>query len=545
MKSRLQGKPNASLQDARQLGSIYEARLRDNPAGRKANGCFYTPQSIVDYIIVQALKPVLNRKLRALQPAFQQASRSDARLVERLFDFRILDPSMGAGYFLLAAAEYVTGRMLAFLAKQTRNPVSSKLGDHRRLRQRVTESCIFGVDIDPAAVEVARRSLAVHGSVSCLTEHLRHGDALKSASFDGKKFDVVLGNPPHGAVMDTSAREELSWLSSNADTAAGFLQRGLELTRPGGRVGFVLPKPLTYSYAWRRVRAGLRGQVYHLADLGRAWQEVRLEQVIVVAGPRRITRDHYLVSALRAGRFEPPQAMPRRWADRFGTLPCALDVDELARLNQLPAASATVGQLCKTYRGLPAQRQLVSEGAIHVIGGRDLDRWRVRSCSGCLPADQDYDVSVFRGPKLVFQNIIAHISRPTPHIRLTGAYDRTGIVTLDTVNNLVPRTPGVNLWGVLALLHSDFINWFVYAVVYNKAIRTMHFDQYFLDKIPLPLDPLKLLKRLAPLARRATRLVERARSRDEDGQRKVTREINRMVNEAYRLPPPGTSHFRL
>ena len=57
------------------------------------------------------------------------------------------------------------------------------------------------------------------------------------------------------------------------------------------------------------------------------------------------------------------------------------------------------------------------------------------------------------------------------------------------------------------VLHSDLINWFVYTVVYSKAIRTMHFDQYFLDKIPLPPDSGKLLAELSPLARQATRLA--------------------------------------
>jgi hypothetical protein len=75
-------------------------------------------------------------------------------------------------------------------------------------------------------------------------------------------------------------------------------------------------------------------------------------------------------------------------------------------------------------------------------------------------------------------------------------------VTLDTVNNLVPMDPTLDLFGLLGLLHSDFVNWFVYSVIYNKAIRTMHFDQYFLNKIPLPDGFASLLGQLAPLAQK-------------------------------------------
>jgi hypothetical protein len=103
-------------------------------------------------------------------------------------------------------------------------------------------------------------------------------------------------------------------------------------------------------------------------------------------------------------------------------------------------------------------------------------------------------------PKLLFQNIIAHIERPEPHVRLIGTLDQQGAVTLDTVNNLVVRTAGVNLKAVLALLHSDTVNWLVYSVVYNRAIRTMHFDQYFLNKIPLPVEWDHVAPRLADLA---------------------------------------------
>src|SRR5262249_3630361 len=128
-----------------------------------------------------------------------------------------------------------------------------------------------------------------------------------------------------------------------------------------------------------------------------------------------------------------------------------------------------------------------------------------------------FDLAPFRVDKLIFQNIIAHVANPSPHIMLIGCHDREGSVTLDTVNNIVRRDNGLDLHAVLALLHSGPVNWFVYAVVYNKAIRTMHFDQYFLNKIPLPQDFEAIQGRLAALAKTSTELAAlTARAAKED-----------------------------
>jgi len=551
--------------DLHHLGALYEDLLtvpstlkkrrhaQASRAERKSRGVYFTPSHIVDRIVIDALGPIVDKHLEELRPTFQRRHGKGIHLLDRFFDLRVLDPAMGAGYFLLAAVDYLAARMAAFLWEFPNNPVSRMLGksaseskrssEFQRVRQQVLQRCIHGVDVDPMVVEVARLTLYLHctlpGLPTCaLSNRLRCGNALQAATFDDSlRYDVVLGNPPYGAAVDAdtlaAARKELPLFVSNPDTAVGFLERALQLVRPGGRVGFILPKPLIYSYAWREVRSALRGRVHHLADVSRAWDDVRLEQIILVASSEPTTAESYAVSALGATGFGPVEAMPWAWADRFQTLPCTLNVEERALLESLRLSPVWLGQLCKTFRGLPLQRRLRHRGRIAVVGGRDLARWQVRSCSGYVPAIEPATFSRFRVPKLVFQNIIAHIRQPKPHIQLIGAYDPAGTVTLDTVNNLVPRQPGVDLWGILALLHSDFINWFVYAVVYSKAIRTMHFDQYFVDKIPLPPDAGKLLAQLAPLARQATRLRDKDDARASARYTTVHQDINRLVNEAY------------
>jgi hypothetical protein len=228
------------------------------------------------------------------------------------------------------------------------------------------------------------------------------------------------------------------------------------------------------------------------------------------------------------------------------TIPCSLSDEESLLLEALQLDGRMLGEVCKTFRGLGVQGSLQPAGAIGVVGGRDLERWGIRSVSGFLEdAAWEMDLERFQGPKLVFQNIIAHIANPKPRIRLIGAYDNQATVTLDTVNNIVGREKGIDLFAILALLHSDVVNWFVSSAVYNQAIRTMHFDQYFLDKIPLPKSFDRLQPQLSQAARRCVagtrqfrRLLDAARRKwTDEGFRGPANNIMAQLAEAATATP--------
>ncbi|HEV7223056.1 MAG TPA: N-6 DNA methylase [Pirellulales bacterium] len=600
----------------RELGAVYErlleCRLEGGPSSertssiqpgadklrRKARGCFYTPEPIVRHIVQRSAGAALDEKLAALEPAFRLARRpaaagassADDELVNRFFDFRVLDPAMGTGYFLVEAADSIARRMATFLDRFKGNPVSAMLRETRPGRRRsagdgpsasraadwellkrlVIERCIYGIDLDPRAAELARASLWLESTLpldcfSSLGARLRRGDALSGDGLDGfpgpGEFDVVVGNPPYGAKLDRTARKSLSrrlpLMKSNSDTAVGFIERASNWLRPGGRAGLIVPKPLTYSYAWRGVRAFLHRRLEHLIDVGRAWADVRLEQVIVVFGGANLApAAAYRAAWTRDGRICKGARISWALADRFQTFPCAVTPAELKRAANLRLSDAAIGDVCRTFRGIPAQRWLAGDGPTPVIGGRDLERWRIRGASGRLPADGPFDLAPFAREKLVFQNIIAHVARPRPHILLIGAYDAGRTVTLDTVNNLVATDARVDLQGLCGLLHSRLVNWLVYSLIYNKAIRTMHFDQYFLDKIPLPVDWPRLLARLAPAAKESQATsaalaeiaagfagqfagpareesLRLAQSRLAESRRQAMQEIDRLADQAF------------
>jgi len=498
---------------------------------RRATGSFFTPAALVKHVVQVTLGPVVEARLAAIEQALTDPAADTEALFASPFHIRVLDPAMGTGRFLLAAAEYLTERLREFYER-----VRPADGDCSAwIRRQVLEHCLWGIDIDPSAVEVARQSLRLAASAgsdspAALERHLICADALLDARADDfpQRFEAIVGNPPYGAALDAPARRAVArrWplARSNSDTAVAFMAQAAELVAPDGRVGLIVPKALTYSYAWRHVRAALREQVVELIDLGRAWPEVRLEQLSIVwsGRPQRAT---YHARGWLTGSPTAGVHIDRALALRYDTLPTALDAAAQRLLSTLHSDGRMLGDICTTFRGLPLQRRLAAEGDRPVVGGRDLERYAVRSVSGYAMTDTIDRPERFERPKLVFQNIVAHIQRPTPHIRLIGAYDDSGLVTLDTVNNLVPAANNVELLAVLALLHSQFANWFMLHVIYNGAIRTMHFDHYFMRKLPLPAGWDRLQAPLAAAARTCIELPERREASQ--------RSIDEMVARAY------------
>jgi hypothetical protein len=167
-----------------QLGSVYESLLDYQPAAhpialvagsgvRKATGTFYTPQPIADYLVRATLAPLVH----------------DAR-ADDILALRVVDPSMGSGAFLVAACHYLAHAYEAALVRDG-GCRASDIGaaDRTSIRRRIAERCLYGVDINPMAVQLARLSLwlttlAADRPLTFLDHRLRCGDSLLGAWLD-------------------------------------------------------------------------------------------------------------------------------------------------------------------------------------------------------------------------------------------------------------------------------------------------------------------------------------------------------------------------
>ncbi|HEX3654242.1 MAG TPA: DNA methyltransferase [Pirellulales bacterium] len=225
--------------DVRHLGSIYESLLEQqlvasgrasvelsrDTTQRRATGSFYTPPAIVEHIIEQTVGAVLDEKLAALRPEFQAACEEGGmrahELVERLFDIRVLDPAMGTGNFLLAAAECISQRLASFLAEF---PIDTLQGSNARilLKQQILQRCLYGVDLDPLAVELAKFCLWLDSGQSDALlpalDHLRCGNALVGARWQDLPAGILkTQTAPDGKCLDrlSSLRGDFDLLTAS------------------------------------------------------------------------------------------------------------------------------------------------------------------------------------------------------------------------------------------------------------------------------------------------------------------------------------------
>lgn len=178
-----------------ELGSVYESLLELVPAidlpartfgfvgrteegstagnARKLTGSYYTPDSLVQELIKSALDPVIEQRLAA----------NPANPTEALLAIRVIDPACGSGHFLLAAARRLAEKLAQLRSLEGGQEGAIQPQDYRHALREVVGHCIYGVDRNPMAIELARMALWLEGyeegrPLGFLDHHLQVGDAL-------------------------------------------------------------------------------------------------------------------------------------------------------------------------------------------------------------------------------------------------------------------------------------------------------------------------------------------------------------------------------
>ncbi|TDQ38958.1 Eco57I restriction-modification methylase domain-containing protein [Thiopseudomonas denitrificans] len=178
-----------------ELGSVYESLLELVPSislsarrfgfvglteegstagnARKLTGSYYTPDSLVQELIKSALEPVIAQRLQD-NPENPAAA---------LLSIRVIDPACGSGHFLLAAARRLAEQLAELRSQASGHDGAVSPQDYRHALRQVVTHCIFGVDRNPMAIELARMALWLEGfeegrPLGFLNHHLQVGDAL-------------------------------------------------------------------------------------------------------------------------------------------------------------------------------------------------------------------------------------------------------------------------------------------------------------------------------------------------------------------------------
>ena len=312
------------------LGNIYEqylgnilkstpkrAKLEESKTHRKEQGIYYTPSHIVDYIV----KNTVGEYIKTHTP-------------EEIRKVRILDPACGSGSFLIRAykeledywkQQYGTQETLKF--DESENFYSMKV--------EILKNNIFGVDLDPKAVEIAQLNLLLQISerkqrLPLLQSNIKIGNSLIDDSTVSNRafkweeefpeiievggFDFVIGNPPYGALLE---KNEIQYLRSNKknmnifgkiNTYRLFVEKAEQLLKEQGYLGYIIPNTWLSdrdSFPLRKLLLTRfkEAKVIHIPESGRVFIDVTQAVTISIFKRFKSTND-FMLSFMNAKSLE-------------------------------------------------------------------------------------------------------------------------------------------------------------------------------------------------------------------------------------------------
>ena len=232
---------------------IEQLFFQTEAGGRKGGGVYYTRQEFVRHLVNHSVLPALDEHLEQVR----RLAGSDAEAATNLlFRFRVLDPAMGSGHFLVDALDVIAERVQKFLAETSLPPLRRRLDllkseagtiaaeDGQLLKRLLLKHCVYGVDLQEMAVELARVALWLASFVpglalSYLDQNLKRGDSLVGvanievllASSGNKKASGALWAAP-GGPLDRAlvkATEIATEIADLADRTKEEVERSREL----------------------------------------------------------------------------------------------------------------------------------------------------------------------------------------------------------------------------------------------------------------------------------------------------------------------------
>lgn len=564
--------------DPEMLGRIFESLLEDN----KDKGAYYTPKAIVQYMCREAIIShldthipgehdsikdfVYNNDAERLNPILKKS------ILESLTNIKVCDPAIGSGAFPMGILKELFNCRTAL----------EEVTDPATLKRDIIINNLFGVDIDPSAIDIARLrfgltiivdekqprplpnleykiiqgdslvkkyngtnlDLTQESNINISTfnsarneirdsinEHMEcHANCEKnqlkseisndicrlfetfssrnipnsllrepnnkfflwniyfSEIFQDKSnlgFDIVIGNPPYGATL-TDDQKELYKASSSlttTETAMLFIERCKDLAKNEGVISLIIPKAFTYASNYKKVRDMVEPNLTTLVDCGKAFENVKLEQCIIICNKSTKTTsyDNYVHNGKV---FNFIGNINKSSKKIFGLFLNDVQPKELELALMIHSNSVKLGDMSSNTRGETMQKSVVDDGKYPVIGGNEIDKYGVRKVKGYLTKPLLGKAQI-KENSLLFQNIVAHIMNPYPHVKLIGCIPNSDEYFItDTINQITINNK-YNIKYIWALLNSKLLSWYVYSFIYGKAIRTMHFDSVSTDRIPI------------------------------------------------------------
>ena len=209
-------------------------------------------------------------------------------------------------------------------------------------------------------------------------------------------------------------------------------------------------------------RSALIRRTSVLIDVEMASEGVLLEQVVLVSDLSH-QREGYIAKKFIDNTFVNSIYIPCEIAEEAGVWMCDVKDWELQVMETFLKDATLMNEISTTKRGIGIQKFMKETGDIEVIGGKQIQRFHVQSVKGYIEKEylETYrkKLEFMRQPKIVSQDLVAHVMNPKPHIVLASTYDEKGLyIDVDTVQNTIIEDKRYNPKYIVGLLNSNFVN---------------------------------------------------------------------------------------
>ena len=551
--------------DADVLGNIYEqylghilkktakrASLTEGKAYRKEQGIYYTPTYVVDYIVKNTIGELAKDKKFDLK------------------NIKVLDPACGSGSFLMKAFDYLVtlDKKKNGEIAQTKLDLTGASASYGRKVEILKEN-IFGVDLDPKAVEIAQLNLLLKTAekkhrLPTLQENIKVGNSLidypavagdkafkweeefKDVMNNGG-FDVVIGNPPYGAEISDKDKIFLKskYKDKTGNTASFFIFRGLELLRDGGIISFIVPKQLTYINSWEETRKQLlKFDVIRIIDASEAFEDVELEQIIFICRKKKKISNSIVVGFTNNKVFEENRSKITYFTNK--RFPLWITDKNQSIFDNVLKNTVKLSEIAKINWGGPVAKYLSKEKTTHstnCLRGREINRYNFNS---------DYFIKVkdivssyyIKGEKLIFQRIVSRQGKKLianyRNARLVGTYTNDEFYADKTVTLIWESK--VDLKYLLGLLNSKLISWFAHRYLWNRSQLTMEFMYEYARSFPIKIinndeskEIIKLVDKMLSLNKRLNEIKDKQTDEKTRLEKEIKETDDKIDQEVYRI----------
>lgn len=492
------------------LGSVYENylgyRLSQSKKGvslskdakkRKEHGIYYTPSFIVDYIVKNTLKPVLDKC----------TSISDLKKI------KVLDPACGSGSFLIKALNVIYEKYLEF---GSGGGVFTKID--------ILLNNIYGVDLDQQAVEIARLNLLINAldtrmKLPSLSNNIKNGNSLISGNDEELKkyfgenymdkkpfnwneefpevfkqggFDVIISNPPYVAItgIDYGLRKILEKMYQTAvgrfDLFMLFIEKSINLLKMNGTYGVIIPNKFLTNDQSRISREFIldKGEVISILFTSeKVFSDANVNNIVLIITKNKQNNNCTIYEYMNGNIT---QVMKKSNSDFISDPEKRFFISQAGKskslLKKIEQTSVKLGEIAEVRDGIVAgrikdllfQKKKIDSYSKPLLFGTDINRYQMNFSGNYVNYQKDL-MKKFEIERIGGLNVGLRM-------RYKELYERPKILTRKTADRIIATYDNKNYYYEQTL-HSTYITNKSYLPLYVLALLNSNLFKYFYQSI--------------------------------------------------------------